>query len=289
MKFWWIPYWGWLAFFPLLSFGQTLVYDQAGNPVCARDYVLIRFNSAIVNTNFTDDSTKNTTVLAAFLTQASALNEINTILNGASSWPVNKLFTDCHSRLDSSISRTGRKVADLRFWAVVKLGIPHDLHPFEVADVMRGFEGLVVYCHPDWVIPYDYVPNDPDLPRQRYITDPGNGVLLNHLHVDDAWNFERFGKPFVRLGIMDSGIDQVHPDIFVTAGAQIDENNSISALTPPYFSTPHGTRVAGIASAIADNAEGIAGIAAGASLVDMAFRSTFSHWSVTGHDKSRWR
>ena len=109
----------------------------------------------------------------------------------------------------------------------------------------------------------DFTPND-----TLFASDPSFGVGqwgLRAAHVDQAWDLVR-GSPSVVVAVIDTGVDASHPDLsgvllpgttFVSspdptcaAGATLDDNG-------------HGTHVAGLIGANANNAIGIAGAAFG--------------------------
>jgi len=78
----------------------------------------------------------------------------------------------------------------------------------------------------------------------------------------------------VRVAIIDSGIDDNHPDL---TGQVSHKENFID--NNPYISEAHGTAVAGIIAARAGNGVGIEGVASDAQL--MALRAC---WEVTPHN-----
>ena len=94
----------------------------------------------------------------------------------------------------------------------------------------------------DGIARSQFTPNDPKWPSQY-------GPRL--IKADLAWDITR-GSPNVVIGIMDTGVDQLHEDL----------------LNPctPYCSTGgydvygHGTHVAGTAAAQSNNGKGVAGI-----------------------------
>jgi hypothetical protein len=108
-----------------------------------------------------------------------------------------------------------------------------------------------------------FTPND-----SFYATDPSFGVGqwgLRAAHVDQAWDVMR-GSPNIIVAVIDTGVDATHPDLsgvllpgatFVSSpdpscapGSTVDDNG-------------HGTHVAGLIGANANNATGIAGVAFG--------------------------
>ncbi|MEM6299024.1 MAG: S8 family serine peptidase [Bacteroidota bacterium] len=113
-----------------------------------------------------------------------------------------------------------------------------------------------------------YTPNDSNLGNQWY---------LNTASFPEAWTISK-GDSSLVVGIVDTGIEKVHPDlsenIWVNmgetggvAGVDDDQNGYIDDATGFNFAQPsgnhdgqgHGTFVAGITGAVTDNGTGIAG------------------------------
>lgn len=106
----------------------------------------------------------------------------------------------------------------------------------------------VAKAQPDYRITLDEVTvNDPSRSKQ-YALDK---VLANQ-----AWD-KTMGED-VKIAIVDSGVDLSHPDLM---DKLLPGVNTVEERNPPKDDVGHGTHVAGIAAAIANNNEGIAGLA----------------------------
>ena len=93
----------------------------------------------------------------------------------------------------------------------------------------------------------DVIPSDPDYDQQYY---------LSNIRAPQAWDHIT-GTPSVIIAVLDSGIDLAHDDLAGRIGEGYDfvENDSI-----PQDQNGHGTHVAGIATANANNGFGVSGV-----------------------------
>ncbi len=98
-----------------------------------------------------------------------------------------------------------------------------------------------------------FVPNDPFVPRQWYLSQ-------NRSY--DAWTVLPPLAP-VRVAVIDSGIDATHPEL----ASRIAAAHSFVGGSPVVDSQGHGTFVAGLIAAQADDGIGIAGLAPSAQLL----------------------
>ncbi|UII24442.1 S8 family serine peptidase [Fulvivirga maritima] len=131
----------------------------------------------------------------------------------------------------------------------------------------------VEYAEPYFTPRPLYVPNDPEA-----ATPTGKQTYLDIIKAYDAWNLER-GDTSMVIGILDTGVDMDHEDLVDNikynyndpingidddndglidnyAGWDIANNDNL----PQADTQDHGTRVAGAASASANNGIGIAGV-----------------------------
>ena len=136
------------------------------------------------------------------------------------------------------------------------------------ADVLTHQRGVAA-AEPDGVMRLDFVPNDP-----LYLSDPYSGLGewgLRAVKVDRAWDLTR-GSPDVIVATVDTGVDANHPDLLgaLLAPAQTLRNAGTSGCAiSPVDDNSHGTHVAGIIAATANNGAGIAGVASGVKLLSI--------------------
>lgn len=103
-------------------------------------------------------------------------------------------------------------------------------------------------------------------PVQRYVAQSGRGDPLYALQpAAEAWHLASLHRSAtgqgVRVAVIDSGVDAGHPDL---AGQVLRQLDALDGPLPP---ERHGTAVAGIIAARADNGVGIMGVAPRASLL----------------------
>lgn len=143
-------------------------------------------------------------------------------------------------------------------------------------------KGIFEYAEPDFIYPEKClllsIPNDQYFNSQWAISNTGqsiqtgspflfqgdastvNGIPGSDMNVTGAWDFTT-GSPSVRIGIIDCGIDSLHPDLqsadHLLCGYDAFMNTNSSSVD--YGN--HGTSVAGIIGAVSNNGTGISGIA----------------------------
>ncbi len=145
---------------------------------------------------------------------------------------------------------------------------------------MTLFEGIRAYnARSDvkfaefFLIGYDdalFIPNDPDFDDQQNLLNTGQVPSCDDcppfgdhdIDAVTAWDITR-GDPDIIVTIIDSGCDLDHPDLvdnYLDRDGE-DWNFASTSSDVPEDTYGHGTSCAGIAAAVSDNAEGVAGIA----------------------------
>jgi len=144
----------------------------------------------------------------------------------------------------------------------------------------------VVIAEPNYLCELASPPNDPNWNLQW-------GLMDNRLNMPAAWNivYSGFNPPHpvnghdIIIAVIDDGIDTLHPDLRLALWVneneipdnEIDDddngyvddvrgwnfNDSNNNIFPPELNDIHGTACAGIAAAVTNNYEGVAGIAGG--------------------------
>ena len=116
----------------------------------------------------------------------------------------------------------------------------------------------VEYAEPNYVARAFELTNDPYLPNQwgMYKVKAADAST-------SAWTTAK-SDPSVKIAILDTGIDQDHPDL---ASKIVSQKNCTTSPTLDDL-YGHGTHVAGIAAAATNNGAGVAGLGYNASLVN---------------------
>jgi thermitase len=142
----------------------------------------------------------------------------------------------------------------------------------------------VLYAEPNYIVRATGVPNDPRFGELYGLDNTGQGGGVPDADIDapEAWTTLFGATSFpssggAKIGIVDTGVLAGHEDlagkVVDCAGVRSFGLDLLGLITLPLFGDPtivagrcgddngHGTHVAGIAAAIADNGRGIAGVA----------------------------
>jgi thermitase len=133
------------------------------------------------------------------------------------------------------------------------LGLPPGVAPQQAAAVCSR-SAWVQYAEPDPVFAATSIPNDPSFAQEWGLTK---------IQAPQAWDVAQGNG--VPIAILDSGIDQSHPDLAakIVANMNYSTSNTVDDLYG------HGTHLAGIAAAITNNGLGIAGVGYNCTLMNV--------------------
>ncbi len=110
----------------------------------------------------------------------------------------------------------------------------------------------VEFAEPDFLATVQFIPNDPLFSQQWNLTKVG---------APKAW--DQSTGTGINVAVIDTGIDETHPDLM----SQI--LTATTVLSSPHDGNGHGTHVAGIIAAQANNGIGVAGLAFGARILSI--------------------
>lgn len=113
------------------------------------------------------------------------------------------------------------------------------------------------------------VPNDPALTAPETATGTPGGVTVQwwaqRLRLPEAWDVTHGAGATV--AVIDSGIDAAHPDLAGAVRDLVDRDDNPGDGPPSTDEQGHGTHVASLACATANNGIGLAGVGYGCSLI----------------------
>jgi thermitase len=130
---------------------------------------------------------------------------------------------------------------------------------------------LVEYAEPNFVLRTQATPNDPLFSQLYGLHNTGQTGGTNDADIDapEGWDAAGLGafpaSGGVKIGIVDTGIDQTHPDLSGKTVNCADSLNTVLLEGTCVDDNMHGTHVAGTIAAKANNATGVAGVAFNAS------------------------
>lgn len=247
-----------LSTIPLL-----LLISASFNIVKAQTPTVIKFNYAMLDLKVIDQL-DNKPVLFTRLFNNNAQKELEELLSElpeVKELHFQKIFPQLLSTDTISYSRLGERITVPPFWACFRVTVPYELSLNRFFSTFKKHPKLIDYIHLDFDAEPITTPNDEFYSNQIGLYDPSGVADIN---IEEAWEIET-GKPFIKVGVHDNGIDSIHPDIKLLGGGAY-WNNGLSA-SPDWGvenSFPaHGTLVAGIIGAKRNNETGIAGVAGG--------------------------
>lgn len=125
----------------------------------------------------------------------------------------------------------------------------------------------VKYATPNYLLNPLVTSNDPLYNRQWNIENTGgalqgSGTVDADMDVAEAWGYTT-GIPGIKISIVDSGVDTLHPDLIrnILPGHDAVDDSTDGYPTPNYQEDGHGTCCAGIVAAEKDNGIGVSGVA----------------------------
>lgn len=131
---------------------------------------------------------------------------------------------------------------------------------------------LVSYAEPNFILRTQAVPNDPLFPDLYGLHNTGQtgGAADADIDAPEGWDAAGIGafpaSGGVKIGIVDTGIDQTHPELSGKTVNCADSTGGLLIEGTCLDDNMHGTHVAGTIAAKANNGAGVAGVAFNSSL-----------------------
>lgn len=173
------------------------------------------------------------------------------------------------ARADALRSIGGRVDAELASLGVTRIVVPSDAADASgdgpaIADALAKHPAVELAEH-DSTVRIAFDPNDP---LYKAASDPITGLGqwgIRTAKVDQAWDRVRASSA-ITVAVIDSGVDATHPDlqgVLLPGGTFVTGGSSQCAEGETRDDNSHGTHMAGIIGANANNAQGVAGVAFG--------------------------
>lgn len=171
----------------------------------------------------------------------------------------------------------------------------------QMAEQISALKSLVRYAEPDFIMTTQGMPNDAsfNLLWGMHNTGQSGGVADADIDAPEAWALAT-GSSTVKVAVIDSGIDQTHPDLLANLwtnpgeipgnGLDDDGNGYVDDVrgwdfasndANPTDDNGHGTHCAGTIGAVGDNGNGVAGVNWNVSLIGLKFLDATGNGSLT--------
>ncbi|MGV3629593.1 MAG: S8 family serine peptidase [Bacteroidota bacterium] len=246
------------------------LYDQNGTPMYAKNHLIVRFQKNALNLTSIDNLDIQFSKPGYFLKPHAEQEFFDVLKPKTGTYDKDKvvfyrIYPYMKSTEDTAISHLGEEVQIPDLYGAFMVEFPEDFDMPEVSHQLGDIFPTVAYTDP--ILAKIPLTSDPDYTLQASLHPtveyPDAGINL-----EEAWNYTT-AKPFVRVGIFDSGVDAEHEDFgdgptqsSIRRSYDFQANEDITA----NFNNDnlgHGTMCAGVIGAIRNNNKGIAGIAGG--------------------------
>ncbi len=177
-------------------------------------------------------------------------------------------------------------------WNLVKAEL-WEINDGDLKTILDSFNQhpLVEYAEPNFILKEEGIPNDPDFDLEWGLHNTGQILGIEDADIDapEAWDITT-GDTSIVVGIIDTGIDYLHPDLkdniwknpneIPDNDIDDDANGYVDDVygwdfcnddNDPMDDESHGTHVAGTIGAVGNNEAGIAGVAWNVKLMALKF------------------
>lgn len=144
---------------------------------------------------------------------------------GIGDYELTKIFTFLTTNDTISVSRLGEKITIPPFWSVFVLSVDENSNVIKIINYLDEYSPLIDYAHLNYQVQFNSPPNDEYYSFQESLN--GSPAIPNAgINIEEAWAIET-GRPFIKVGIHDTGIDSTHEDINLLFGGTYygSENN----------------------------------------------------------------
>jgi subtilisin family serine protease len=249
------------------------LFDLAGKPLYVKGDVIVKFRQNALQRSLFYQKDFMYGTAKSFLTplcEQAISNSLDLNLENVS---IRRIFRELTPDDTISMSRLNERIPIPDVWTTLVFRFSPQTDVIQVSKTLSSLSEWITFAQANYAGVLQGA-NDPEFSIQKSLSKLAANDSV-HVNVDSAWVAFETGKPFVRVGIFDSGIQWKHEDFgyvrstdkdsVVVAGgwdyiASAPLKNVTTILSD---SIGHGTAVAGIIGAIRNNSKGIAGIGGG--------------------------
>ena len=239
------------------------VLNGSGEPSYLKDVLIVKFDRSVLNMDNVNIRGLNCSQASTFIKDSmiylmgkKLFTNTNTDIstNAMGSVTTKKLFSNMTQADSISVTRIGEKMRVPDFWTTFILYDVNRLSARSAIDSLRKLFPGVIYSQPDFIGNFDNSQPNDALYDSSASLHPTVDYPNASINVEDAWAITT-GDPKIKIGVYDTGIDSLQPDLDVYKRVLFDEG--LTGIET------HGTAVAGIIGAKRNNSIGVAGIAGG--------------------------
>ncbi len=240
-------------------------YDSAYAPICNRYQIVLRLDSAAVIKDSIDKIDIQFSNPSFFLKQY-AIDSINKKLSSFLDRAIiSRAYPQMKTDVTFTITRLNDTIPVPSLWTTLIINYNSSGSLPRILDSLETLFPIVRWAEPNYLF-QPSSPNDPNFSNQISLLDPGHHG--GDINVGPVWdNYHEYGKPFVKVGVLDQGINRVYDDFGNSNPDKVDGYNFSSWGSVYDYSGggsgQHGNMVASVIGAIGNNNIQIAGIAGG--------------------------
>lgn len=227
-----------------------------------QNHLIIAFNKTALKINNINNKNLLFGRLNDFV-KDSVCNRIDTTMGfnlKSANFNASKIFANQTTADTISISRQGDNTRIPDFFGYLLVEVPQGFNVDMAVDTLGYIKPDINYCEYNYLYSLNFVPNDVLYNSNQASLHSIPTFPNANINCEPAWDYTK-GKPFVKVGIYDTGIESANSDLngIVFGGYDYANNTSISGTDQ----NGHGTSCAGIVGAKSNNNNGISGIAGG--------------------------
>lgn len=225
--------------------------------------LIIRFHKSAIKMSAINNKQKQFGKLTDFVND-STCDKITNMLDpddilriDAKHFDTRKIFFTMTEADSMAQSRTGGMVKIQPYYCTLLLTMPTTVNNILAAQSLQNIKPDIHHTEMNVYLETASA-NDPYFSVEQAGLHATAQYANSNVNCDSAWTIQGEGSPFVKVGIIDTGVDFTHPDLGGMTNYGYDFFNQTG---PSGDSDNHGTGSAGIIGAVRNNNMGIAGIA----------------------------